>query len=200
MANSYPACVAVSRRHIPGRLVLAALVSFLVAACSGATPPEPSSGPTSQPTVAVVRDYWPTAGWRTAASKDHGIDTAPVEDALTSAYAHVRSVLLVCHGYLVYEHYRHGLDETSGHDVRSVTKSVIGALVGIALAEGKIKSLEQTVGEFLSAQLSKDADARVAGATVRQLLTMTSGLPANAANIDEEMWNSPDWVSYISSL
>jgi hypothetical protein len=50
-----------------------------------------------------------------------------------------RSVGIVRNGYLVYEHYWRGLDQADGHDVRSVTKSVIGALVGIALAEGKIK-------------------------------------------------------------
>jgi CubicO group peptidase (beta-lactamase class C family) len=201
MANSDPAGVAVPRRHVRGRLVMAALVSFLVAACSAPHPGNRPAGPTSQPTVAVARDYWPTAGWRTAAPKDHGIDTAPLGDALTrAAYAHVRSVLLVRHGYLVFEHYRHGLDQSSGHDVRSVTKSVVGALVGIALAEGKIKSLEQTVGELLPAQLPKDADPRVAGVTVRELLTMTSGLPSNAAIIDDAVWNSPDWIRYILSM
>ena len=31
-----------------------------------------------------------------------------------TAYAHVRSVLVVRHGYLVYERYRRGLDRTLG--------------------------------------------------------------------------------------
>src|SRR3954453_18558691 len=78
-----------------------------------------------------------------------------------------------------YEHYRHGLDATSGHDVRSVTKSVVGALVGIALGDGAIDSLDATIGELLPEHLPADADPRMAGVTVRQLLSMTAGLPGD---------------------
>jgi CubicO group peptidase (beta-lactamase class C family) len=129
----------------------------------------------------VPRDHWPTAGWRTAAPKDHGTDSAAlsaIEDQVPKAYSHVRSFLLVRQGQ-VYEHYWNGLDQTSGRNVWSVTKSVIGALVDIALADGKLKSLDQTVGELLAAQLPKDADPRFAGVTVRHLLTMTSGLASD---------------------
>jgi CubicO group peptidase (beta-lactamase class C family) len=186
------------------RLAGAALIWLLLAACS--TPgldsrPTPEASPSA---VAVPREYWPTAGWRTAAPKDHGMDPAAlaaIEDQVPKAYSHVRSFLLVRHGHLVYEHYWRGLDQTSGHDVRSVTKSVIGALVGIALAEGKLKSLDQTVGELLAAQLPKDADPRFAGVTVRHLLTMTSGLASDESDpgIRDAMVNSHNWVRHILS-
>jgi CubicO group peptidase (beta-lactamase class C family) len=133
-----------------------ALVWSLLAACSGSGLND--DRPTLEPSpseAAVPRDYWPTAGWRTAAPEDHGIDSAAlaeIEGQVAKGYPHVRSVLVVRHGYLVYEAYWHGLDQTAGHDVRSVTKSVVATLVGIALAEGKIKSLDQTVGELLAAQ------------------------------------------------
>ena len=156
----------------------------------------------------MAPDYWPTAGWRTAAPEDHGIDSAALaalDDQVASAYPQVRSVLVVRHGYLVHEHYWHGLDKTSGHDVRSATKSVTGALVGIAIAEGKIKSLDQTVGELLATHLPKDADPRLARVTLKQLLTMTSGLAGDDASLDgdEEVFSamlwSPDWVRHILS-
>jgi len=156
----------------------------------------------------VARDYWPTAGWRTAAPKDRGVDSAALaelDNQVASAYPQVRSVLVVRRGYLVYEHYWHGLDKKSGHDVRSATKSVTGALVGIAIAEGKIKSVDQTVGELLATHLSKDADPRFARVTVKQLLAMTSGLSGDDASLDGDenvfsamLW-SPDWVGHILS-
>ena len=79
------------------------------------------------------------------------------------------------------------------------------ALVGIAIAEGKIKALDQTVGELLAAQLPKDADPRFAGVTVQQLLTMTSGLAGDEESlggdprVNEATLKSPDWVRHILS-
>jgi CubicO group peptidase (beta-lactamase class C family) len=194
------------------RLVAVALVCVLVAGCSGSgsndLPRPDTSTSTSTAAATVARDYWPKAGWRTAAPAAHGVDSAglaELDNQVTTAYPQVRSVLVVRHGYLVYEHYWHGLDKTSGHDVRSVTKSVTGALMGIAIAEGKIKSLDQTVGELLATHLPKDADPRLARVTVKQLLTMTSGLSGDDASLggDEDVFTamlwSPDWIRHILS-
>jgi CubicO group peptidase (beta-lactamase class C family) len=198
----------VCRRHGAGRLAMGALVCLLLTACSGLGSGA-ATQETSPPSSAVAGDYWPTDGWRTAPPSNHGVDPAAlamVEDQVAKGpYLHIRSVLIVRGGYLVYEHYWQGLDQADGHDVRSVTKSVIGALVGIALAEGKIKSLDQTVGELLPAQLPKDADPRFAGVTVKQLLTMTSGLAGDDGSlggdsrIEDAMWSSSDWVRHILS-
>ena len=188
------------------RLAVLGLVWLLLAACSGSISDARPTQATSAPVATVARDYWPTAGWRTAAPTDHGVDPAglaTVEDHVAVAYPQVRSILIVRHGYLVYEHYRRGLDQADGHDVRSITKSVTGALIGIALAEGKIKSLDQTVGELLAAQLPKDADPRFAAVTVKQLLTMTSGVAGDYEGtggdnrLTDAMWSSPDWIRHI---
>ncbi len=188
------------------RLSVLVLVWLLLAACSGSNSDGRPTQETSPPAATVARDYWPTDGWRTASPTDHGIDPAglaTVEEHVAVAYPQVRSILIVRHGYLVYEHYRQGLDQADGHDVRSITKSVTGALIGIALAEGKIKNLDQTVGELLAAQLPKDADPRFAAVTIKQLLTMTSGVAGDYEGtggdnrLVDAMWSSPDWVRHI---
>jgi CubicO group peptidase (beta-lactamase class C family) len=97
--------------------------------------------------VPVRRDYRPTAGWRTATPAAKGMDPAvlaAIPGNVSSLYPQIRSVLVVRHGYLVYERYWQGVTATDGHDVQSVTKSFVSALVGIALGEGKIKGLDQT--------------------------------------------------------
>jgi CubicO group peptidase (beta-lactamase class C family) len=154
----------------------------------------------------LTRDYWPTAGWRTADPKAQGVDPAAlarVGQDVTSIQTQVRSVLVIRHGYLVYEHYWQGADATSGHDLQSVTKTVTGVLVGIALAEGHIKSVHQTVGELLAKHLPTNADPRLRQVTVEQLLTMTSGLAAEAPlfggndSIEKALFTSRDWVRHI---
>jgi hypothetical protein len=58
-------------------LLVAALVWLLAAACT--SPDSRPSTPTSQgPAGPTQRDSWPTAGWRTAAPKDEGMDPAVV--------------------------------------------------------------------------------------------------------------------------
>jgi CubicO group peptidase (beta-lactamase class C family) len=165
----------------------AVLVSVCVlgAGCTSRDDPAASASAESGGPPAE-RDYWPTDGWRTADPGVHGFDAdelAEVERLVDETYTSVRSILVVRDGALVYERYSDGVDASDGHDVRSVTKSVVSALVGIALADGFIESLDQAVGELLADHLPPDADPRMAGVTVRQLLSMTSGLPADDPTI-----------------
>lgn len=152
------------------------LLGSLVVGCTGSAdrPVEETAGSPAE------RAYWPTEEWRTAPPDEHGLDAgeiAEVERLVAESYTNVRSILVVRDGFLVYERYWQGLDGEDGHDTRSVTKSVVGALVGIALGQGLIESLDQTVGDLLADRLPPDADPRMRGVTVRELLSMTSGLP-----------------------
>jgi CubicO group peptidase (beta-lactamase class C family) len=189
------------------RYLLAVLLGcLLAAACTSpdgrqatSTSRQPSGGPTQ-------RAYWPTAGWRTAVPSDRGMDPQVLDDLDTQVpqrYPQVRSLLVVRHGYLVYERYWQGFGAADGHELHSVTKSVTSALVGIALADHKLKSLDQTVGELLAAHLPKHADPRLARVTVQQLLTMTGGLPSDVqstggdARLSRRLFQSRDWVAHI---
>jgi hypothetical protein len=104
-------------RPLRCRLSVLVLVWLLLAACSGSNSDGRPTQEMSPPAVTVAGDYWPTAGWRMAAPTDHGIDPAAlatVEEQVAARYPQVRSVLIVRNGYLVYEHYWHGLDQTDG--------------------------------------------------------------------------------------
>ena len=78
-------------------------------------------------------------------------------------------------GRPVAELYRHETTPGTYTHVWSVTKSVVSTLVGIAIADGKIDDLDQTVAELLP-QHRRQISAALARVTLRQLLTMSSGL------------------------
>jgi CubicO group peptidase (beta-lactamase class C family) len=59
--------------------------------------------------------------------------------------------------------------------VRSVTKSVMATLVGAALQDGRLPSIDAKLGDLLP-QHRSIMDARTEGITVRQLLTQTAGV------------------------
>ncbi|HYC37066.1 MAG TPA: serine hydrolase [Usitatibacter sp.] len=73
---------------------------------------------------------------------------------------------------VVYERYARGYDERSLLNSFSIAKAVMGTLVGIAIADGRIRGLDATVAEYRPDL----ASTAYAGVTVRQLLAMTSGL------------------------
>jgi CubicO group peptidase (beta-lactamase class C family) len=187
------------------RLLVVGLVWVLAAACT--SPDRQQATATSQASAAPTqRDYWPTAGWRTAAADQQGMDPAVLDDLDTivpDSYPQVRSVLVVRHGYLVYERYWQGVDVSDGHNSFSVTKSFVSALVGIALRDRHLQGLDQTVEELLADHLPATADPRLRKVTVKQLLTMTSGLAGDDSSlggedgISDRMAQSRDWVRHI---
>jgi CubicO group peptidase (beta-lactamase class C family) len=184
-------------------LLVVVLACVLAAACTSQQREQPA--PTSRSAaVAGQRDYWPTAGWRTAPPARVGMDpkVLAVLDTNVAYHPQLRSLLVVRHGYLVYERYWNG-DAGTGQAAFSVTKSFTSALVGIALGDHHLKSLNQTVGELLAAHLPPNADPRLAKVTVRQLLTMTSGLACDDLRPDCDgdllfrLYDSRDWVREI---
>lgn len=84
------------------------------------------------------------------------------------------SFLVIKQGQIVYEGYFNGYTEQSTVTSFSVAKSVLSALVGIAIGEGKIGSVHDPITKYLP-ELGK-RDARFATITIQDLLTMSSGL------------------------
>ncbi len=79
---------------------------------------------------------------------------------------------------------------------RSVAKCVLSALTGIALEKGIIKSLDSKLGECLPAVPPDKKDI-----TLRQLLTMTSGMPFTDKIPEMPRWlRSRNWVDHLLSL
>jgi CubicO group peptidase (beta-lactamase class C family) len=145
-------------------VILAGL--FLSTACSG---------PNSQQIDFKPRDA--QGGLPVSMPEDQGLDSGRLAQAYAEAQRlpKLRSLLVVRNGYLVAEKY-YGTDASRADNIFSATKSVMSALVGIALSEGYIDDLQQKVVEFLPEYFSPQPDVGKTDITIEHLLTMRSGL------------------------
>jgi CubicO group peptidase (beta-lactamase class C family) len=125
--------------------------------------------------------------------------TNAVADIYTGKYGEVHSLLIYRHGNLVFEEYfpghkyqwegknHHGSwvtwNSSMTHSMLSVSKSVTGTCIGIAINQGFIESVHQSIFDYLP-EYQYLATGRKEKITIEHLLTMTSGL-------EWDEWSTP---------
>jgi CubicO group peptidase (beta-lactamase class C family) len=114
--------------------------------------------------AAAVPQYW---------ALDDNYNKVAIPDSLLAAIDSndTHAYLIIQNGKLVYEKYWDGYDSKTLSGSFSAAKSIISLLVGIALQEGKIKSLQEPVGNYVPH--FKEGD--LAKIKIVDLLTMSSG-------------------------
>ena len=82
-------------------------------------------------------------------------------------------------------------------NIKSVSKSILSALVGIAIERGVFDSVEATLGALVPDLIPRRADPKVGQLTIENLLTMQSGLQRTSGRNYGAWVNSDDWVAYV---
>jgi CubicO group peptidase (beta-lactamase class C family) len=125
------------------------------------------------------RPYWPTHEWQVTTPEKQGMDSTVLDritDYVEGSRLEVHSVVVIRHGYIVYEKYfRPPWDRHRIHNIFSCTKSVLGSLVGIAVQQGNITSLNDKVLEYFPNRTIQNLDPRKKSITLLHLLTMKGG-------------------------
>lgn len=93
--------------------------------------------------------------------------------------------LIIQDGKVLFEEYWDGYGTDSHSNIFSATKSIVSLLIGIAIDEGKIKSVDEPIGNYLT-EFSTDERGKI---TIKELLTMSSGLDWN------ETYSSPTSIT-----
>ncbi|WP_337841455.1 serine hydrolase [Rheinheimera sp.] len=149
---------------------------WALAGCGGGG--ETASTPTAPPVQTAVN--WQVSqapGWPVLSAQSAAMDPTRLNQAyqqaagLPSCFA----MLVARRGALVAEAYFAGKSQQDLLQLRSVTKTLLGALTGIAIERQELQSVQQPLSELMPARylplLSDKADIRL-----WHLLTMTSGL------------------------
>ncbi len=131
-------------------------------------------------------EYWPTAaadGWETVTPEAAGWDRAKLEEALSFAEASASTAFIVLvDGRILAERYWQGWDVHSHAQIFSAAKSFTSILIGIAQERGLLR-ITDAVTAHLGAGWSKAPAALEATITIEHLLTMTSGLDDDLAEL-----------------
>jgi hypothetical protein len=82
------------------------------------------------------------------------------------------SLLIIKNDTVLYENYWEGHTQDTKSNSFSVAKSLVGILIGCAIEDGKINSLDDPIGDYIP-EFKKTAHNKI---TIRHLLSMSSGL------------------------
>lgn len=152
-----------------------------------------------------INDGW-TVGDLSATSVDVDLIENMISSIKRGESKQIHSVLIVLGGELVLEEYFYDYDRNMNHRIASITKSFTSALIGIAMDQGLISSVDQPLFSFFPeySHLNNNAKNNI---TLYHVLTMTAGLKwdewtypySSTQNDHYKLRNSNDWYGFVLS-
>lgn len=108
----------------------------------------------------------------------------------------VQSLMIEKNGELLHEEFRGGISTKTTTNIKSASKSILSLLVGIAIDEGHLAGVDQTIGEFFPGYFEQNPDSAKESITIRNLLTMRSGLETTSFQNYGRWVLSDNWVRF----
>ena len=156
--------------------------------------------------------HWPgnSSEWTEIDPADQGLDSAKISDMfdlIESSSYDIHSVIIAKNGYLIREEFLNGSqirtektyeDGSILHNQYSTTKSLMALLIGVAIGEGFLDNISQTLYEFFADvwNPSFTNSTLKKNITIEQLLTMNAGLVGSFDSSYPE--NSTVWTDCIN--
>ncbi|MCY4063335.1 MAG: serine hydrolase [Chloroflexi bacterium] len=111
-----------------------------------------------------------------------------------------QSLIIMRHGYIVHESYFNGSRAADSNNIASVSKSMLSALIGIAIDLGYFESTDDRVADYLPEYFAAAADPRLRQLTLHDMLTMTHGLTWEENQASRLLNRSDNWIADILSI
>jgi CubicO group peptidase (beta-lactamase class C family) len=151
---------------------------------------------------------WPTEGWATSTPEEQGIDSemlAAMLEAIETQGHDIDGVSVIRNGYLVADATIHPFQPDSRHVIRSCTKSIVSALIGMAIEGGYLDGVEQRVLDIFPERTVTNLDGHKEAMTLEDVLTMTAGWDCRDSYLYRwqgirEMEQSDGWVQFMLDL
>jgi len=150
----------------------------------------------------AAAEYTPLPGddWKVSTPLEQGLDPALVGELYLEAagLTHLYGVLVVKNGRLIAEGYFNQGAADQKALLQSASKSYTSALVGIALHQGCLSSVDQKMIDFFPELADRITDPRKMEITIRHMLQMRAGYPWEES--DSTYWASLLYGDLLSPI
>ncbi|MDP1872644.1 serine hydrolase [Phenylobacterium sp.] len=165
--------------YFPPRLALV-LAGALAVACS--------------PTPAAERAQAQTA----PAVETQGLDAQQIATVVEQARAlpNLHALIIARDGEVLAEHRLRGPGLDQPVNIKSASKTVLSALVGVAIDRGVLTGPDQKIAPLLAGDLPSGGDPRLQEIEVGHLLSMQAGLGRTSGQYYGAWVTSPNWVRH----
>ena len=133
--------------------------------------------------------------WTVSTPEEQGMDAGIVNQTIRIIQERIpfmTSFLVVKNGYLVVEEYFRGYEREDIQPFGVIGLPFLSALVGVALEQGIIPSIDHKIMDFLPEYATEDLSYNRYDVTVRHLLSMTSGIQSTT----NAFWNSRNYTQW----
>lgn len=123
--------------------------------------------------------YYPTKYWKKENPEKHNINVEIINtlnNMIREDFPHLKSILIIKNGSIIYEKYLNGCSQNTLHETACVFKSFLSAVIGTALQDNLIKSVETKVVDIFSKNIPQNIDENFNKITLKHLMTKTSGI------------------------
>lgn len=109
----------------------------------------------------------------------------------------VQSLIIQKENEIITERFNGSMNRNRTVNIKSASKSVLSLLVGIAIEQGYIKSVDETIDTYFPDYFENNPDPVKAAITIKDLLTMRSGLETTSFRNYGRWVLSNNWVHFI---
>lgn len=141
--------------------------------------------------------------WTISTPDKEGMDMELIKEVvpkISNDYDGIDGIVVVRHGKLILDEYFNGYDSEKPHKLFSITKSITGAVVGIAIEQGFMKSENDSIKNYLGDYLTNKTHA-LKNLTVKHILTMSTGLDwVELGDMNSQGMKIPftnDWIEFV---
>lgn len=138
--------------------------------------------------------------WSTSTPAAQDVNTQILDSAFIAAenLGYMDALLVIRNGYLIAERYYNGYTVNTPHNIKSVSKSFLSAMTGIAIKKGYI-TLEDKVMDYFPEYVYDSMDVRKYDITIDDLMIMRMGIDTEENNLLDVLETS-NWIKTTIEL